>query len=135
MSDASNLRQQIADEQRRLERLQQQLKQAEAACEHDWTVENRPIYHPAYTIPGDPPGTMGVDWRGPCHVDSKTTPRWIRRCSKCKRVEYTTRFKQEKKRAVIEETGGATMVDVTMPDWNCASEGDGSHLEPKKERW
>ena len=50
-----------------------------------------PIYHAAYTCPGDPPGTMGVDWRGPVHVPSKTIPKWRRTCDLCGKIEETQR--------------------------------------------
>lgn len=53
------------------------------------------IYTPAYTIAGDPPGTMGVDRRGPCYVEAKTEKRWKRICDLCGKEEYTTQIKQK----------------------------------------
>ena len=135
MSEAPTIRQEIAKEESRLKRLRQQLQEAETACSHDWQIENKPIYFPAHTLPGDPPGTMGVDWRGPCHVPAETKPRWIRRCPKCERVEHTTHSKRISKTAVIEETGGRASVEVDVPDWQFAQEGDGNHLEPKDRRY
>jgi hypothetical protein len=67
-----------------------QLKIYESTCNHNWgeTVYS-PIYHEAYTVPGDPPGTMGVDWRGPVYVPAQTEERWKRECNNCGKVEYT----------------------------------------------
>lgn len=64
----------------------------ENQCPHQFgepTADN--IYHEAYTIPGDKPGTMGVDFRGPTHVPSKIDKRWKRICTLCDKVEHTTR--------------------------------------------
>jgi len=83
----------------KLLRLQEEMKEAEQAlnytvsrCNHRWgdTFPDH-IYHEGYTIPGDAPGTMGVDWRGPCYVNSSTEYRWKRQCTICGKVETTTR--------------------------------------------
>ena len=64
-------------------------------CMHVWTVPmSDHIYTEGYTIPGDPPGTCGVDWRGPVYVDAKTEKRWRRKCTVCGHVEYTSRVEQ-----------------------------------------
>ncbi len=61
------------------------------SCAHDW---GNPTYNPivteAYTDPGDPPGTMGIDWRGPCYVPSTKRDRWTRQCSICGHIQETT---------------------------------------------
>lgn len=75
-----------------------QLTQYQKTCPHNFTVTYDPIYHKAYTIPGDPPGTMGVDWRGPTHVPAETEDRWKRECPKCGLVEYTQRTRTEEKK-------------------------------------
>ena len=77
-------------------RLVREIGQIEQNCTHRWGV-TRDVseYIPAYTIPGDPPGTMGIDWRGPCHVDAKTIPKWERTCQNCGKVETTTRTNEE----------------------------------------
>ena len=66
-------------------------------CQHHWgeikKVEER---QPGYTIPGDPPGTMGVDWRGPTYVESKTDVWYERECQNCGKVETTTQTKPSK---------------------------------------
>lgn len=79
--------------------LQIELADAEAAlkfevsqCKHSWTDPVAAhIRHEGYTIPGDPPGTMGIDWRGPTYVEPKTEKRWKRNCRICGEVEYTTK--------------------------------------------
>lgn len=87
---AKNLRERFASLTTEVERAQAELQRYEASCNHQWseTVYD-PIYHKAYTIPGDPPGTMGVDWRGPCYVPAETIDRWKRECKRCGLVEYT----------------------------------------------
>lgn len=67
----------------------------EKQCFHTWgAIVYDPIYHKAYTAPGDPPGTMGVDWRGPVHVSAQTIPQWRRQCTKCGFSQTTQRKKQ-----------------------------------------
>ena len=79
-----------------LKEAETQLLAMEYACQHDWIhpVADH-IYHPAYIIPGDPPGTCGVDWRGPCPVEAKTEKRWKRTCKKCGLIQYTSKTKEE----------------------------------------
>jgi hypothetical protein len=72
------------------EGLQLKLKALRRDCRHKWSaVVYDPIVTPAYTDPGDPPGTMGVDFRGPCYVPKHERARWKRVCSECGDVEYT----------------------------------------------
>lgn len=86
----------------KVERLKNDLKEAESSlsyyvnnCRHSWgKVQADHIYEKAYTIPGDPPGTMGVDWRGPCYVPAKETKRWKRVCEECGKEEFTTNTEQ-----------------------------------------
>lgn len=74
----------------------QKLEDILNSCQHKWSDPvYDPIYSPAYEIPGDPPGTMGVDWRGPTYVPASSTPRWKRTCSVCGHIEYTTSWKEE----------------------------------------
>lgn len=92
-------RQQLLDDAKRLEQEAAQKKAAAESlvrkCQHSWDeTRYTPDYQAAYTIPGDTPGTMGIDYRGPCHVPSKTTPRWSRTCKNCGVVETTTRIRQ-----------------------------------------
>lgn len=81
--------------QERIDDLKRQLQSAEAEqknCQHVWgETKYNPIYIPGYTDPGDPPGTMGIDWRGPFHYPSKTEKRWTRICKKCGYEAHTNR--------------------------------------------
>ena len=75
-----------------LDETERKLVSAVRSCNHRWgAVTPDHIYHKGYTIPGDPPGTMGVDWRGPCDVAAKTDFRWKRVCQECGEIQYTTR--------------------------------------------
>jgi hypothetical protein len=93
----------MSKEREDIKRLEDELKQkkasllrAEQSCQHDWTsVVADHIYREGYTIPGDAPGTMGIDWRGPCYVPSSTEERWKRTCTKCGKVEHTTRTQEK----------------------------------------
>ena len=87
--EIENLKQTIASKR-------EELIASERDCQHRWG-ETKPahIYNKAYTIPGDSPGTMGVDFRGPVHVPSSTTKRWKRTCDKCGKIETTTHANQE----------------------------------------
>jgi hypothetical protein len=80
-----------------IEQLNQNLREKEyllnaidKKCSHMWgeTIPDH-IEHKAHTIPGDPPGTMGVDWRGPINVPAKTEERWKRICKICGKIEYS----------------------------------------------
>lgn len=93
-TEANRLKTVIQENQRRLREAQQQLETIENQCGHNWKITYTPDYQAAYTIQGDPPGTMGVDWRGPVSVPSKTTPKWTRTCSICQRIETTTQTKK-----------------------------------------
>ncbi len=88
-------RQELFAMEEHLRRRRADLDQAEKNCRHEWDVVRDDLREGGYTIPGDPPGTMGIDWRGPCHVPAKTTPRWRRTCRVCGKVEYTTRIETE----------------------------------------
>jgi hypothetical protein len=64
----------------------------EASCQHQWgKVKWAGERREGYTIPGDAPGTMGVDWRGPTHVPPTTIDRWERTCEICGKTEQTDR--------------------------------------------
>lgn len=95
-NDIRNLREQVGELESRLESKKFELDTAIRNCHHNWTdtIADH-IYHPGYQCPGDPPGTMGIDWRGPVWVDARTEKRWKRTCQTCGLVEYTTRTKEE----------------------------------------
>ncbi len=73
-----------------LERTKSKLAVIQNTCNHDWDEKYTPVRTEAYTSPGDPPGTMGSDWRGPVHVPATSTKRWTRTCDKCGKEETTT---------------------------------------------
>jgi hypothetical protein len=88
--------------ERKYKALQSQLEAFRRDCRHKWgSVVYDPIVTQAYTIPGDPPGTMGVDWRGPCHVPRSEKARWKRECSECGDVEYTFDTKDKVERIPV----------------------------------
>lgn len=92
MPTPEELRRKITELQKELRESELALDRSERSCTHDWsTPEYTPERREAYTIPGDPPGTMGVDWRGPCYVPAETIQKWTRRCRKCNKRETTTR--------------------------------------------
>ncbi len=79
-----------------LNRAKEQLADALRNHTHEWSnpIADH-IYEKAYTIPGDPPGTMGVDWRGPTYVEARTIKRWKRVCPVCGEMEYTSKVIQQ----------------------------------------
>ena len=95
-TQAQTMRQETTRLENQLKQAQDQLKKYENTCQHQFTVNYDPIYQKAYTIPGDEPGTMGSDWRGPCFVPAETINRWKRECELCGLVQYTNQFEEEK---------------------------------------
>ncbi len=72
-------------------RLESQLSECERHCPHQFgAAVYDPIITRGYTSPGDPPGTMGVDWRGPTSISGSKKDRWKRTCATCGKIEYTT---------------------------------------------
>ncbi|OGJ17882.1 hypothetical protein A3K73_08060 [Candidatus Pacearchaeota archaeon RBG_13_36_9] len=96
---ARQLRESVKRLQKEYNQAIKELANYEKSCRHEYeeTIYD-PIYTPAHTIPGDPPGTMGVDWQGPVFVSAKTEPRWKRICKKCGLEQITTRSKDEIKK-------------------------------------
>ena len=89
--NARQIRILIRETEARLQECKADLARMEASCRHQWgEAVHCPIIEKAYTAPGDPPGTMGVDWRGPTYVPAKTTNQWSRTCKLCDKVEFTT---------------------------------------------
>jgi len=117
---ASELRQEIANCEAHLKNFRSCLENLERSCQHTWgQTKYTPIEHKAYTIPGDAPGTMGVDWQGPCYVPAETIKQWSRTCTKCGKTETTRATKKEWVAGSIAGTGG--MADVPnfgdRPHW------------------
>lgn len=106
------LRQNLVRVEAHAKKLQAELEQIERSCEHCWGKPMcDPEYQEAHIIPGDKPGTMGVDWRPEQHVPAKIVPRWKRTCDRCGMIQTTKR-----KRQVMDETSLAKEV----PDFgNC----------------
>ena len=90
-SEIRRMESQIQSEESSLDRKRAELKRIRDYCQHNWgeTVADH-LYTEGYTIPGDKPGTMGSDFRGPTYVSSKTEYRWKRVCKKCGKIEHTT---------------------------------------------
>ena len=87
---AEKLRREVKTLSQELKNAQKDLTNYVSSCSHEFTEPiYDPINSPAYTCRGDPPGTMGVDWRGPIHVPAKTEKRWRRECGTCGEVQYT----------------------------------------------
>lgn len=95
-SQADALRKRIIVAQGELDALKEKLDHIKKACPHAWPEEAEDCSYtkPGYIIPGDEPGTMGVDWRGPVLVDSKTVRRWRRVCQLCGKAEETERSRR-----------------------------------------
>ena len=88
---ATEIRERVAKARRDLEAAEHVLSVLVRDCRHKFSEPFRDDIHtPGYTDPGDPPGTMGVDWRGPCHIPPKTVERWVRVCMECGKREETT---------------------------------------------
>jgi hypothetical protein len=85
------LRGQVKKLEDELQRTREDLTAVEKRCDHQYTITYEPIHHKGYDVPGDEPGTMGVDWRGPYYVPPRIEERWKRSCARCGREEYTTR--------------------------------------------
>jgi hypothetical protein len=88
--DIRKLQDELFVAERKHTSLKAQLDARRRDCRHAWSkLVYDPIITPAYDIPGDAPGTMGVDYRGPCHVPRSEKARWKRECSECGDVEFT----------------------------------------------
>lgn len=85
-----------------LKKAKEDLSTIERDCSHSYeeTVRDDEV-RPAGSSPGDPPGTMGSDWRGPCSWPEKRTPRWRKTCSKCGKTVWTKNHKPAGKKPVF----------------------------------
>ena len=81
--------------QNRLFSAETNLRDYQTQCHHNFNQTYYPIITEPCTISGDPPGTMGVDWMGPVHVDRKVEDQWKRHCDLCNLTEYTKNVTQE----------------------------------------
>jgi len=106
-NEAKELRSRIEQNETQLRYDRERLAALYRRCSHQWgDIIYDPIYHEAYTSPGDPPGTMGVDWRGPTHVPAQTIKRWRRVCKLCGKVEETQRTTKQRASGSIPGTLG-----------------------------
>ena len=91
MTVTQSLRNKIAQLKSDLVSAEQELAHRVSTCHHGWSKpEAAHIYRKGYQVDGDPPGTMGIDWRGPFWVEAKTTKRWKRTCEHCGEIQYTS---------------------------------------------
>jgi hypothetical protein len=111
--EAQNLRERVdrlqnelTGAKRKLTGAERELDAMERTCQHQYgPVVYDPVHTKAYTIPGDPPGTMGIDRQLPCHVPASTEERWKRECELCGKVEYTTKTQPTGREPVFPKTG------------------------------
>ncbi len=74
-----------------------EIERLEKSCSHDWEdLEPDRIRRESYMIPGDEPGTMGVDRQGPVYVPATTETFYRRRCARCGKEERTNRTTERK---------------------------------------
>lgn len=105
MATAKQLILDISRIESELTSLKSSLKRIQSVCTHEFgKVTYEPIIQNGYRMPGDAPGTMGIDWRGPVDVPRQETKQWKRVCTKCERVETTQRTKQQLCKGRIEGT-------------------------------
>lgn len=96
LTDFTTLRVEIADREKALQGLRDQLDAAVRACPHVWgEVREAHIETPGFMTRGDTPGTMGVDWQGPQWIPPHTEYRWSQQCNRCGHVRYTKQTTQK----------------------------------------
>jgi hypothetical protein len=96
---AGMLEQEITRLKADLQEHEASLQGLQSRCIHQWgETRYTPDIREGYQDPGDPVGTMGVDWRGPMYVPRQETPRWSRRCSECGLVQQTERTRDQIKK-------------------------------------
>ena len=94
-----------------LHNLKSRLDAIQRTCQHKWgEVRYTPDVQEAYTIPGDAPGTMGIDWRGSTWVPRSEKKVWTRTCGICKLEQRTEHTKPEYVAGKIAGTGGQVEV-------------------------
>ena len=96
-AEVQRLKLEIVELSRKLESAKERLNVIQGSCSHKWgPIRYDPIVVGAHTLPGDKPGTHGVDWRGPVDVPRKETPRWTRQCAICDLVQITDKTEERK---------------------------------------
>ena len=96
ISRVLELKKKIQELKNNLKSSKDELKRIQTSCKHSWgqTIYD-PIVEEPYTIPADPPGTMGSDWRGSTYVPRKEISRWKRTCLDCDLTECTERVNEQ----------------------------------------
>lgn len=95
-TEARELREKATRLAREAQAAGEALELYEKRCPHKWSeARYTPTHYPAYEFPGDEPGTMGVDWRGPVYIPASTTEEWTRECQRCGLVQTTQRVEKE----------------------------------------
>lgn len=90
IQEAQNLRNRIASLKSELESAEGNLANLILNCRHEFgQVVSDPIVTSGYTVPGDAPGTMGIDYRSSFYVPEQRTARWTRTCRFCGKREET----------------------------------------------
>lgn len=93
-SELVRLEQQVAPLNVMIITIKSQIGHIQTRCQHRWgETKYTPEHTTAYTTPGDTPGTMGVDFRGPVQVPSRTTDLWTRVCEICGKTAVTNQSK------------------------------------------
>ncbi|HOX29760.1 MAG TPA: hypothetical protein PLR75_01245 [Candidatus Pacearchaeota archaeon] len=96
-TEVQKLNREIEELSRNLESAKERLNVIQRSCFHKWgPIRYDPIVVEAHTLPGDKPGTHGVDWQGPVYVSRKETPRWTRQCEICDLVQITDKTEERK---------------------------------------
>lgn len=119
-TDLDSIRERVRDLSKELADEIDYLKKVCNACQHNWSVQYTPVVTPARTIPGDPPGTMGVDRQFPVFVPEKTDKVWTRTCTKCGCSQKTNRTQRTtiSDISLPEEFAGAKNVSADVPHFN-----------------
>jgi len=85
--NTTQLRKEIEDMERDLVNKKRELYNIESRCVHNWGKrETKEIHLPGMSFPGDEPGTMGVDFRGPTYVPARTITESTMKCLICGKV-------------------------------------------------
>ncbi len=88
-------KEELNDSQRRVNLAMENLRNYQSKCQHRFKESYDPIIHPAGYSQGDAPGTMGVDWQGPCSWPETREDRWKRECFECGLTQYTQNVEKE----------------------------------------
>ncbi len=95
-AEISGYYKEIEDWERKLAAIKAKLAGIQRECHHKWSDPiDTAIVTEGYTDPGDAPGTMGIDFRGPCYIPGTREQQWTRVCSVCGKTEATSQVTQK----------------------------------------